>query len=118
MDDDEIEERLQAIGRVTIRRMFGGKGIYSEGCIVALVVRGELLLKVDEETAPVFDAAGARRWSYARTGKAPVAMPYFTVPDEALDDPDLMADWARLARAAGHRTAAPKTPNRKRIVSD
>lgn len=118
MDDAEIEERLQAIGRVTIRRMFGGKGIYSEGCIVALVVRGELLLKADEETMPLFEAAGSTRWSYARAGKAPVAMPYFTVPDEALDDPDIMAQWARLARAAGHRAAAPKKPRRMEMFSD
>lgn len=118
MDDSEIEERLESIGRVTIRRMFGGKGIYSEGCIVALVVRGELLLKADDETAPLFERAGAQRWSYTRTGKTPVAMPYFTLPDEALDDPDAMASWARLARAAGHRAASPKKPSRKRMFSD
>ena len=47
-----------------------------------------------------------------------VAMPYFTVPDEALDDPDIMAQWAHLARAAGHRAAAPKKSRRMQAVSD
>lgn len=113
MDDAEIEERFESIGRVTIRRMFGGKGIYSEGFIVALVVRGELLLKADAETAPAFEAGGSKRWTYARAGKSAVPMPYFTLPDEALDDPDVMAKWARLARTAGHRAAGQKPKTRK-----
>ncbi len=106
MDDERIAELFDGLGPVTIRRMFGGKGIYHRGVIIALVLRGELLLKADAESAPDFAAAGARRWTYtgARHGKE-VAMPYWSVPYHALDDPDEMAAWALKAYGAGLRAA-------------
>lgn len=108
MDNDAIEEMFQALGCVSIRRMFGGKGIYHQGIIFALDLFDEIMLKGDGETAPLLEAAGARRWSYAgKTGK-PVAMPYWTVPEEAYDDPDEMAKWARLAFEAAVRAEAKK----------
>ena len=106
MTNADIEELFQALGPVSIRRMFGGKGIYHEGHIVAVEIRGDLLLKGDALTGPQLEAAGARRWTYpGKTGKT-VNMPYWTVPVEAFDDPDVMAGWVRLAFAAALRAAA------------
>ncbi|MDG3578597.1 TfoX/Sxy family protein [Rhizobium sp. YJ-22] len=100
MDRDAIEEMFQALGEITIRRMFGGKGIYHLGRIVAIELRGEIMLKGDAETAEAVEEAGGRRWTYdGRKGK-PVAMPYWTIPDGAYDDPDEMAKWVRLAYEA------------------
>jgi DNA transformation protein and related proteins len=114
MSDDDIAEFFAALGSVSVRRMFGGKGIYHEGVIIALVLRDELMLKADEETAPAFAAAGAARWTYQRPGRNPVEMPYWTVPDEALDDPDATAAWVRRAAEAGRRAASRvvRTPRR------
>ena len=103
MDNAAIEEMFQALGPVTIRRMFGGKGIYHQGRILALDMGDEILLKADAESAPEFRAAGARQWTYeGKTGK-PVAMPYWSIPDDAFDDPDIMARWVRLAYEAALR---------------
>lgn len=60
MDNAAIEEMFETLGPVTIKRMFGGKGIYCQGIIFALEVDGEILLKGDEQTAPTFEAAGSR----------------------------------------------------------
>ncbi|HEY2659188.1 MAG TPA: TfoX/Sxy family protein [Caulobacteraceae bacterium] len=106
MDPIEIEEMFQGLGTVTVRRMFGGKGIYHKGLIVAIDLRGEMLLKGDAVTGPRFEAAGARRWAYeSKTGKA-VQMPYWTVPDDAWDDPEIMTHWTRLAYEAALRASA------------
>ena len=103
MDDEQIREIFQSLGPVTIRRMFGGKGVYCDGRILAVVFQGDLLLKADAETAPQFAAAGAVQWAYeSKTGKQ-AHMPYWSIPDEALDDPDLMADWVRRAYEAAAR---------------
>jgi DNA transformation protein len=104
MDDDAIRDLFDGLGPVAIRRLFGGKGIYFDGVIVAIVLRGELMLKVDAASAPDFAAAGCRQWTYtgARHGKE-VAMPYWTVPDSAADDPEEFAIWARKAYEAGLR---------------
>lgn len=103
MDNDEIRDVFQSLEAITIRRMFGGKGIYCDGVIFALEVDGELLLKADAESAPHFGEAGARQWIYQRKDGKTGAMPYWSIPDDAWDDPDLMAKWARLAFEAGLR---------------
>lgn len=92
--------------------MFGGKGIYHHGLIIAVELRGELMLKGDEISAAELEAAGARRWTYeGRSGKT-VQMPYWTVPESAWDDPDEMNRWVRLAYAAALR--APVSERRRR----
>ena len=103
MNQADIEDMFVALGPVSIRRMFGGKGVYHQGRIVALEVRGEMLLKGDSLSAPEFEAAGARRWTYEGKGGKAVAMPYWSIPDEAFDDPDEMARWVRLAWEAALR---------------
>jgi DNA transformation protein len=104
MDAAAIEEMFQGLGPVTVKRMFGGKGIYHLGRIIALEVRGEMLLKADEKTAPEFSAAGASQWSYDGRNGNPVKMPYWSIPEDAYDDPDVMAKWVRLAYEASLRT--------------
>ena len=103
MDKADIEDMFAALGPVTIRRMFGGKGIYHAGRIVAIEVRGEMLLKADAVSAPAFEAAGARRWAYSGKRGQAVNMPYWSVPEDAFDDPDVMAHWVRLAYQAAMR---------------
>ena len=104
MDNERIAELFEGLGSVSIRKLFGGKGIYFDGVIVAIVLRGELMLKADEQSAPDFEAAGCRQWTYTGTrhGKL-VAMPYWSIPDSAFDDPDEMTVWARRAYEAGLR---------------
>lgn len=103
MDNTDIEDMFQSLGPVTIKRMFGGKGIYHMGRILALEVGDEILLKADDVSASEFEAAGARRWAYeGKKGKA-INMPYWSVPDDAFDDPDIMARWVGLAYQAALR---------------
>lgn len=105
MDDDAIADLFAGLGTVEIRRLFGGKGIYHRGVIVAIVLRGELMLKTDAESAPLFSAEGCTQWTYtgSRHGKL-VSMPYWTVPDSAIDDAEEMSRWARIAYEAGVRS--------------
>ncbi|MFD1197319.1 TfoX/Sxy family protein [Brucella gallinifaecis] len=105
MDDESLREFFAGLGAISIRRMFGGKGIYHQGLIIALVVNDELLLKADAQTMPAFINAGSRQWSYISTksGKT-VAMPYWSVPEDAFDDAEIMTNWARIAFAASLRS--------------
>jgi len=105
MDNDAISDLFSGLGPVSIRKMFGGKGIYHEGVIVAIELRGDIMLKADAMLAPEFENAGCKQWTYAhaKNGKQ-VSMPYWTVPDGAMDDPDEMAFWARKSYEAGMRS--------------
>lgn len=104
MTEDDIRDLFAGLGPVGIRRMFGGKGIYYDGLIIAVELRGELMLKGDELSAPDLETARARQWTYvgSRHGKT-VSMPYWSVPDGAFDDPDEFTAWARRAYEAALR---------------
>jgi|EP01132_Coremiostelium_polycephalum_P011790 DNA transformation protein len=104
MDNDAIHDLFSGLGPVTIKRMFGGKGIYHNGLIIALEVADEILLKADAISAPDFEAAGCRRWTYEGKSKI-VDMPYWSIPADAFDDPDVMTEWARRAYEASLRVA-------------
>lgn len=104
MDADDIQDLFRAVGPVTIRRMFGGKGIYVDGRIFAVILRDELMLKGDAEAGPLYEAAGSSQWTYghSKSGK-PVAMPYWPIPSAAFDDPDEAEKWAKIAVGAAMR---------------
>ena len=98
--------------------MFGGKGIYHQALIIAVELRGEIRLKANDRTAPLFAQAGATRWTYpGKSGKV-VAMPYWSVPEGAWDDPDAMAHWVRLAYVAARETAETPSPRRPSSAPD
>jgi DNA transformation protein len=100
---DEIADFFAEFGPVATRKMFGGTGVYRDGLMFALEAYGEILLKADAEIVPEFEAAGSRQFIYEGKGK-PVAMSYWTVPEEAIDDPERRALWAQKAFQAAARS--------------
>jgi DNA transformation protein and related proteins len=103
MDDAAIQEMFAGLGAVTVKRLFGGQGIYHRGLIVGAIMGGEVLLKADAETEPLFLAAGARQWTYEFKRGKTICMPYWSIPNDALDDPELLVTWVRRAFAAAQR---------------
>lgn len=104
-------ELLSSAGPCLAKRMFGGFGISTEGLTIAILADlgdGEKLwLKGDESTRSRYEAAGCRIFSYAAKG-VPRSMNYFSAPDEAMDSPDAMRPWARLALECAVRARASK----------
>jgi DNA transformation protein len=90
---------------VVARRMFGGHGLYAEGCMFGLVAGEVLYLKVDADNRSVFEAEGLPPFVYDRQGRA-VALSFHRAPDAVLDDPAQAAFWAGLALAAARRAHA------------
>ena len=54
MDPEFINDLFAPFGPVTVRRMFGGAGIYREGLMFALVFDGAIFLKVDDASKGSF----------------------------------------------------------------
>ena len=79
----------------------------------ALEMAGELYLKTDAATEPLFRSAGSSAFAYNRRGKT-VQTSYWRLPDVALGDPDQAARWAKLALEAARRSAARKATGRRR----
>lgn len=93
-------ELFSGLGEITTRRMMGGLCLYHAGTIFAIVhPGGQIMIKGQGAFQAELEEEGLPRWTYAREGKKETAMPYWTLPDEALEDPELACDWARRALA-------------------
>jgi DNA transformation protein len=102
---DHCVELLAPLGKVRVRRMFGGHGLYVDELFVAIIASERLYLKTDEPTRERFRAAGCAPFVYdAKRGA--VALGYWSAPDEALEAPPSMQPWARLAIDAALRARA------------
>jgi DNA transformation protein len=93
-------ELLASAGPCVARRMFGGWGISTDGLTLAIIADlgdGErLYLKASDETRSRFEAVGCKRFVYEAKGK-PMAMNYYSAPEDAMESAHAMAPWARLA---------------------
>ena len=84
---------------LTTKRLFGGMALYCGGTIFALLHSdGQILIKAqDGAFADHLAGLGSEKWTYTRKDGAASSMPYWSLPDAALDDP---AEACALARAA------------------
>jgi DNA transformation protein len=115
LDTEFIRDLFAQFRPVTVRRMFSGAGLYCDGVMFGLVVRGTIYLKADETSSADFAREGSSRFTYKR-GKASGrpsehALSYWRLPDRLYDDPDELAVWAERALAIAQRL---KTAPRKR----
>ena len=110
---DHCVELLAPLGPVTVRRMFGGWGLYADGLFVALIAFDRLYLKADAQSRERFAAEGCKPFRYDAAGKQQ-SINYWTAPADALESPALMAPWARLALQASLTARAEKAAPRKK----
>jgi DNA transformation protein len=106
-----LRELLEPVGRVSVRRMFGGHGVYIDGLFVAIVDEGRPYFKVDAETQAHFVAAGCVPFVFESRGKS-VPTSYWSLPESALDSAEDMLPWARRAIAAALRKPPTKSKAR------
>lgn len=108
-----VEEALEPMGRVSMRRMMGGATLYLDGTVFAILDEGEIWLKADAESDALWDAEGCEKFKVIfKDGKVDV-MNYRRAPQDVYDDPEAMRGWAALAVEAGARAAAKKRPRKK-----
>jgi DNA transformation protein len=110
---DDLGELFAAFGPVTIRRMFGGLGIYAEDVMFALSYDGAVYLKADDHTIVSFQEHGSTPFTYATKDGKRAIMSYWRMPDQLYDDTDELARWAREAVAAAHRAGSRAKPSRR-----
>lgn len=110
---EHVTDLLSGFGPVSLRRMFGGAGLFRDGIMFALIVSDTLYMKVDGTTRPAYEAQGMGPFTYQRKGEA-AALGYYQAPESAMDDPEEMRDLARDAFAVALRAQAQKKPARRK----
>jgi DNA transformation protein len=122
LDSEFIRELFSQFRPVTVKRLFGGAGVYCEGLMFALVFDGAIFLKVDEASIPDFEREGSRPFVYTRA-KSPGrvgrhSLSYWRLPERLYDEPDELAVWAARALAIAQRKkSAPRTRARRTTTS-
>ena len=108
-----LKDILSGLGPVSIRKMFGGGGVYFDGVMFGLIADDTLYLKADADFARAFEAEGEGPFVYETEGRKPIAMSYWRVPGRLLDEPDALVQWARQAHDVACREKSRKTPGRQ-----
>ena len=108
-----IVDLLQFIGLVESKSMFGGFGMFLEGLMFGLVAGNELYLKVDTQNLQDYEDLGLQAFSFEKNGRQ-FKMSYYQAPEEAMEDAELLSDWASNAYDAAMRAAAKKGGKRKK----
>lgn len=110
-----VLEQMASAGQVRVRRMFGGYGIYVAEHFVAIVLNDKLFLKASDSTQPEFETRGLKPLVFKMKTKQITAR-YFEAPPEVFDDPEEMARWLQLARAAAVNSKQGKKPRQSAAV--
>jgi DNA transformation protein len=111
-----VEEALEPLGTVSMRKMMGAAVLYLDGTVFA-VLDDELWFKADAESAAIWDEAGCERFSFTLKDGSVETMNYRRAPPDVYDDAEAMQRWARLAVEAATRAAAKKRLRRDKIKS-
>ncbi|MEN9342350.1 MAG: hypothetical protein RIQ54_606 [Candidatus Parcubacteria bacterium] len=96
---------LAGISGITSRRTIGGSFIlYKEGVIFGLVADNQLYFKVDEHNKQSFTDRQCRPFTYQNQEGEDVALSYFEVPDEVVENKQLIGEWINQSCAASIRS--------------
>lgn len=104
-----VIDQLASLGRVSVKRMFGGAGLYRDGVFFGLIDDDTVYLRVDDTTRLDFIARGQPALRPVRSQPDKISENYFQVPPDVLEDAEQFVVWSRRAiTAAGSPTAGAK----------
>lgn len=110
-----VEDLFANLGRIRIRKMFGGAGVYSGEDMFALIDKDRVYVKSDEALKADLESEGGEpfEWTNPSTGRT-MKMSYVSLPVNALDDREEASAWGRKALevAIEARRAKVKSPRR------
>lgn len=92
-----LAEKLEPLGEVSTKKMFGGNGIFCDGVMFTIIdSAGTGFFRVDDSTRTTYERAGS---------VAHGRMPYQSIPEPVLADDEALLSWGReaLAVAKAHK---------------
>jgi len=93
-----VREQIERVAPLSMRAMFGGLGLYSNGVFFGLVDDDIVFFKVDDRNRPDFEAAGMQ--PFRPFGDERASMQYYELPAEVLEDREELRRWIRGALQA------------------
>ena len=112
-DPDRFDDLFATFGKILVRRMFGGEGLFRDGLMFGLVDEERIFLKTDEKTRARFVEEGCGPFTYQMKKGEGILTSYYELPDRLYDDPEELADWARAAFAVARQSPTAKKKQKK-----
>ncbi len=106
-----ILERLEVVGEITSRKMFGGVGVYCGGYFFALLDDDSLYFKVDDSNRGDFEHFGMCPFRPYKDDLH--VMQYYEVPADVIEDDTTLREWGQKAVAVAQQ-AKRKNQKKKR----
>lgn len=107
-------EMLQPLGNIREKSMFGGWGFYADERFFAIVADDAFYVKVDDVSRQEFESRGLKPFRYEVRGNTRASMDYYEPPPEAMDDREVLCEWARKGIEAAVRAAEKKKVKKPR----
>jgi DNA transformation protein and related proteins len=107
-------DQLAPLGAVRHRRFFSGQGIVCGEVQFAMILGGIVYLRTDADLAARMQAHGAQPFVYGTRKRDVTVSAYRSVPEECLDDAELLLDWARRSLAVARQNWKPRLQKTKR----
>jgi DNA transformation protein len=102
--EDFVADQLSPLGKISVRRMFGGAGIYRQGVFFGILYNGRLYLRTDAASRPDYRTRGMKPF---RPRAGITLKTYYEVPPEVWEESELLVARAQRALAARAEAAAP-----------
>ena len=111
-----IEDLFSVVPGTTIRKMFGGAGIFRNGLMYGLATSdGRISLKADEITIGEFLAENCEEWQYERKNGKITTMGYWYMPERLSEESEELLDWSLKAYEVAIRADRKKPPSQRKI---
>lgn len=92
-----VKDMLEPFGTIRVKSMFGGYGIYCNEIFFAIIAYNELYFKGDKgEVSEYYKSVGSEPFMYD-AGDKKVTMSYWKVPEDVLEDNELLSKWFDLS---------------------
>jgi DNA transformation protein len=88
---------------VSVRKMFGGAGLYCDGAMFGLIADDVAYLKVDDSNREDFIKAGSSAFNPYPDKAKTVVMSYYEIPADVMENPDQLAKWAQRSLAVAQK---------------
>lgn len=106
-----FDDLFSEFGPITLKRFFGGEGIYAGEIMIGAVFDDILYFTTDPETRKAFLAETCKPFTFEKrsTGEI-VETHWYAMPERLYDEPEELAQWARIALnvAANSKTTKKK----------
>ena len=107
-DPDRFDDLFAPFGKIAVRRMFGGEGLYRDNVMFGFVFGERIYFKTNDEGRSAFVEEGCAPFVYPMKKGDIISHNYYALPDRLYDDPDELAEWARKALAVARAKSAAK----------